>query len=323
MFILILDSRTAIGAAREAAELCLQAVIPSLFPMSILTAILSSLLIGRSTKLTAWLCKICGMSPGTESIYLTGLLGGYPLGAKIAAQAYAKRSISKQQAEQLLAFCSNAGPAYIFGICGCLFTSPKYAWWLWGTQILSSMMVATLFSKNIGTEVKITDRQTSLSEAMHTGLKAMATVSGWIMLFRVLSAFLDKWVLFSAPPLIRSILNSFLELTNGIISMQNIPDEGTRFVVAAGALSFGGYCVVLQTRSLTADLSIKHYVIGKSIQTIFSVLIAGFIRLFCFQGNISATKALPALLIFTAILVFLQKTVEFFRTIIYNTRNLS
>ena len=42
-------------------------------------------------------------------------------------------------------------------------------------------------------------------------------------------------------------------------------------MAASVMLSFGGLCVLLQTRSVTRGLSLKYYCLGKLIQTVFGL----------------------------------------------------
>ena len=47
-----------------------------------------------------------------------GFVGGYPVGARTAIQLYQQGQCSKTEAQRLLAFCNNSGPAFILGAVG-------------------------------------------------------------------------------------------------------------------------------------------------------------------------------------------------------------
>ena len=116
MSIIIIDNRSATSSISEGIALCMQTVIPSLFPFLILSKIINNCFIGESIFIMKPICRICKIPTGTESILLIGLMSGYPVGAKLVAQAYAAGNITKTDAMRLLGFCSNAGPAFFFGL---------------------------------------------------------------------------------------------------------------------------------------------------------------------------------------------------------------
>ena len=125
MLILILDPNTAVRSASDAIALCLKTVVPSLFPFFVLSSMLTSALISSRSIILQPIGRFCRMQPGTESILLMGLLGGYPTGAQITAQAWREGTVDHRQARRMLGFCCNAGPAFLFGICGSLFPATR------------------------------------------------------------------------------------------------------------------------------------------------------------------------------------------------------
>ncbi len=50
-----------------------------------------------------------------SSALALGFVGGYPVGARTAIALYENGQCSKTEAERLLAFCNNSGPAFILG----------------------------------------------------------------------------------------------------------------------------------------------------------------------------------------------------------------
>ena len=141
MLICILDFKTAFAGAAEGVNLCLTVLIPSLLPFMILASILIQSLGQRSV---GKLGKILKIPSGAESIFLVGLLGGYPIGAQCLSRKYTEDDLSKDEAQRMLAFCNNAGPAFIFGMGSNLFENPYICWLIWGIHILSSILVNCL-----------------------------------------------------------------------------------------------------------------------------------------------------------------------------------
>ena len=106
MIILILDTKTAIAGAYDGISLCIRSVIPSLFPFFVLSGILTGALTGIRGRILAPIGRFCGMPRGSESILLTGLLGGYPIGAKSVAESYRNGQIDKNDAKRMLDFAA-------------------------------------------------------------------------------------------------------------------------------------------------------------------------------------------------------------------------
>lgn len=275
MLVLILDGQTARTGAVAGIDLCIRTVIPSLFPFFIFSLLLTGSLSNISFSVLNPLEKWSGIPSGAAPILLTGFLGGYPTGAQCIASAWKAGCLKKQDAERMLAFCNNAGPAFLFGMIGPLFSSPVSAVALWGIHILSALLTASIIKKDSETESIVPPRnKTSLSEIMQTSLRAMATVCGWIIVFRVVLAFLDRWFLWMLPEVVQVLFTGLLELSNGCCRLVQIEWEDLRFVIASCMLSAGGICITMQTFSAADGLSLRYYIPGKILQTILSLIIS-------------------------------------------------
>lgn len=276
MLILILDGQTALNGAQTGVDLCIKTVIPSLFPFFLLSILLTGAFSGSSYPLLKPLETVFHIPSGAGTILIPGFLGGYPAGAQCAASAYASGQLKKEDAERMLSFCSNAGPAFLFGMVSSMFDNPSSAFLLWGIHIVSALLVATLLpSSSSAGSVNISKRnQPTISDSMNAAIKVMAVVCGWVILFRVVIAFLDRWFLWMLPVTLQVIVTGLLELSNGCCELYRISDPNIRFVVCSCLLACGGLCVTMQTRSAAAALSIKPYLKGKLLQTLFSLLIS-------------------------------------------------
>lgn len=274
MLLLILDSRCALESAQDGMELCIRTVIPSLFPFLFLSGLATVALWGNC----GWLLKLAaaavGIPRGGEVLFLAGFLGGYPAGAAAVGSSYRSGHLNRETANRLLAFCSNAGPAFLFGMIAPQFPKVWMAWCLWGIHILSAALVGTVLPCPEVVQAAVCGKTVTIKENMRATLSIMATVCGWILLFRILIGFLDRWILWLLPETVRVVVWGMLELSNGCCSLQEIGDVYHRFIAAAFMVSFGGICVALQTASVLSGLSMKHYIGGKLMQALFSVLLA-------------------------------------------------
>lgn len=275
MLFLILDAQTALAGMRSGIELCLLTLIPSLFPFFILSILLTGDLLGSRLKIVHPIGRLCGIPQGAESLLAVGFLGGYPVGAQNVTLAYRQGSISRSDAERMLAFCNNAGPAFLFGIIGSAFDSTWAVWGLWGIHIASALIVAmALKPAAFGATAKVPERNITLSRALHQSLAVMAQVCGWVIVFRTILTYLDRWFLWLLSGDAKIVFSGILELANGCIQLRSLENEGMRFIAASGLLALGGLCVFFQTSSVTQGLSLCVYFPGKLLQAVVSILMA-------------------------------------------------
>lgn len=275
MLLLILDSKTALSGAKAGIELCLQTVIPALFPFFVLSNVVTAAFAGNSLAVLRPLGRLCGIPKGAEAFLVTGFLGGYPVGAQTVAQAARDGILSREDARRMLAFCSNAGPAFLFGMASSLFPKPWMAWALWGIHILSAVLTSALFPSAEEGEIRLSMMPpVGFPEAMRRSLSAIASVCGWVVLFRVLISFLQRWVLWLLPVPTQICLIGALELTNGCCALAALPDISLRFLLCSGMLAMGGLCVTMQTISVTPGIKLDLYLLGKLCQTVISLALA-------------------------------------------------
>lgn len=304
---IILDPGTAISGASEAVELCIKTVIPSLFPLMVLSMLLCSSLTGAQTKPLIWLGKLCKIPAGSECLLIPAFLGGYPVGAQAVSQAYCDGMLSKSSALRLLAFCSNAGPSFIFGMIAAQFDDPGAVWALWIIHMASALAVGMLLP--LADSEKITLHPTesvTLPAAVKRSIQVMAEICGWIVLFRVLIRFLESWVLRLVSIETATVIIGILELSNGCIQLRQIADPGIRFIAASCLLSFGGLCVLMQTSAVTKKLGINSYFKGKLLQSACSMVLSCFYQICAGQY----ATALPLSLLGSAILATFAVTLR-------------
>lgn len=270
--ILIVDSKLVFTASLQGIELCLKTVIPSLFPFVILSGIMLSVFRGTSSRMLRGFGKLLGIPEGAESLVIPALLGGYPIGAQCTEKAYEMGILPKESAEKLLFFCSNAGPSFLFGILPSYFDKKSTVLGIWIVQLLS-VYVSSCF-------IRIPDKTYTVTHSydkntiMDSAIFAMSRICGWVILGRIAVAFCNKWFLWLLSPAWRVAIAGMIELTNGCSMLRLINNEALRFIVCSGMLSFGGLCVVGQTKAVAEMLNIRYYWMGKAVQMVHSLFFA-------------------------------------------------
>lgn len=281
LMLLIFDSKCAFEGAKTGLDLCMKTVIPSLFPFFVVSMLLTASLGNMDFKLLCWLADLLNIPQAAAPILVPAFLGGYPVGAKSVADQYRNGIIEKQEAERLLAFCSNAGPSFLFGMVAAYFSDKQVVWQLWIIHILGAVFTAKIYPSPLLNDKKLekVHHAKPQKELMRSAVTAMGIVCGWIIVFRILITFLKKWLLWLFPQWMQVLAIGILELSNGCCELMQVPDVSLRFVLCSCLLAFGGVCVLLQTCSVAEGLSLRHYLIGKMIQTLFSLVVSAIVSI--------------------------------------------
>lgn len=310
--ILVLDTRTALEGARIGIDLCLKSILPSLLPFCILSKIICSYVSGRSVPALQIIGRPTGIPQGAESIFILSFIGGYPIGAQCIDDACQTGAISRKDAARLLAFCNNAGPAFLFGILSCLFSTAAPLWSLYIIHILSALLVGILIpGRSANTCVLKVRTPLTFPQAVEESLKTMALVCGWVVVFRIILQFVERWLFWALDPTGQAIFAGILELSNGCISLLQVNSMGLRYILCAFFLGFGGCCVGLQTATVTRHVDFDRYFPGKLLQASVSVVLAATTQYFHFTGgDIYPANSIIILSIIlgSIIVIFLRKT---------------
>ena len=147
LFLIIFPS-ACIETGRDAVNLCLTSVVPSLFPFLICSGFFSTS--GAASVLSRYLSPLMRPLfnlPGCGAMaFVLGVVSGYPVGAACAADLYISGQCTKTEAERMCAFCNNSGPLFIMSVVGCGFLScPQAGRYIYISHILSAIIVGIIF----------------------------------------------------------------------------------------------------------------------------------------------------------------------------------
>lgn len=285
MLILIFDSRTAAEGIRLGIDICLQTLIPSLFPFFVTSGILISFLFGQPIPFLSAVGKFCHIPVGCESLLAIGFLGGYPVGAATVYSIHTEGKLTAEEANRMAIFCNNAGPSFLFGILGPMFPNLSYVWCLWMIQVVSALLTAYILGDSQRGLCMVPNKQISLNDALNRAIRNIATVCGWVILFRMILEFFDRWFLWLLHPAARTLLTGVLELSNGCLLLQNVDNLTIRFLLASMMLSIGGLCILMQTHAVFPELNIRQYMAGKVLH-LFLTLILSMTAVLLMRGDV-------------------------------------
>ena len=275
------DAAEVRASAKEALSLCARSVIPSLFPFLVVSSLLLALGFGElAAPWLAGLMEPLFRVPGAGSAaLLLGLVGGYPIGAKTAADLCRNGLVSREEAERLLAFCNNSNPVFLISVLGTgVFGSVRAGVWLWLIHLLAALLTGLIFRGNSKHTTKQSAARSSpfqtadfipaFVDAVRSSLSGILSVCAFVVFFYVLAQPMAALGGRMGACLVGSLeLFSLTPLLN--------PDAFS-FVLAAGAAGWGGASVLFQTLAVLegSGLRLRNCLLGKAAQGLLSLLLA-------------------------------------------------
>ncbi len=272
---LIVKTETATTAGINALVLCAKTIIPTLFPFFVISGLMLDLgLVAVLGKLLSPVSHFLFKTSGKGAVvFLIGILCGYPTGAKTIGRMCENDELLKKEGERLLAFCNNSGPLFVIGAVGnMMLKDHSLGIFLYAVHVVSAVLTGVLlrFLSSVSTEKKEETFITktigeAVSKSVESAVFSTLSVCGYVVFFSVLCSIVKN-----------SFLISLLEVTTGAKSLIELGlNTETTLILLSGIIGFGGICVALQVQSATrkAKLSLKTYIIGKSIQAVVSMAI--------------------------------------------------
>ncbi len=301
---LLLFPDQSVTAAKDGVQLCLNVIVPSLFPFFVLSTLCVELGLIRALgsltgPLMAPLFRVGGACAGA---FLLGIVGGYPVGARTAIALYESGQCSRDEAERLMSFCNNSGPAFILGVVGAgIFSSSAAGLWLYGAHVAASILVGLLFrfyGKGTVTVSEFSPAHSadiSVSElfirAVKDAFSSAMNICAFVIFFTVVIRllFLTGIITRLASILVlllgnlglhqdmaESLLSGAIEMTSGVWSLRDMAASlGNRLCMAAFILGWAGLSVHCQVLSFIgkSGLSTRTYFFGKLLHGIISAVL--------------------------------------------------
>lgn len=291
LFFIIIDPKTGSQSAYEAINMCIKSVIPSIFPFLILGNFIASDLCSCSIP---YMDSMLRIPKKTSGYFLLSLVCGYPVGAGLLQKAYDSNFLSKQDLQRMVCFCNNASPAFIIGILSSI-VGLRASVFMWVIQALSSLMLGILLPNEAMNQQNEKGLNIDKSGSfMSASVITMANICGWVIAFKIIIAYLYK--LLPLKGLFYALLTGVLELTNGIFALSELRSLRAIYTIAAFMLSFGGICVVIQTKSIAPTISIRKLLTGRLLHAGISCTLASIATPILFTPHKMQIPLLPLFL---------------------------
>lgn len=287
-------------AARDGITLCLDIIVPSLFPFFVLSTLTVELGLAQylGRILEGVMRPLFRLNGACSAAVVMGFLGGYPVGARTAIALYEKGNCTKTEAERLLSFCNNSGPAFILGAVGAgIFGGSKVGWLLYLAHVLASLTVGLVFRFYKFREPagrsprqdnkKVVRLSAAFTDSVRSSFNAMLNVCAFVIFFAVAIRLLYASGILSESPLLAGLI----EVTSGLWMLKGLgTDIAQKLAMAAFMLGWAGLSVHCQVLSFIGESGLRSwtYIVGKLMHGgISSLYIWVILKVFNFSLPVS------------------------------------
>ncbi len=286
---------------KKGIELSLYTLIPSMFPFMFLSSfIVSSGICSKLEKAFSLAMKKLFRLPGVcGSLIILSMIGGLPIGARMAGELYDKKYITQKQGQRLLLFCINPGPAFVISTVGYYMLGSKKVGCIIFISVVASSITIGFLSKFLFndelTEVlsKKSDSKLDIQGAIVSSVsessRGMMNICSWVILFSCFSELLGLLPFSNGTKL---FVYSIIEITNGCKNASAI----LPMPAVAGVIGFSGICAHMQIMPsiVKMKLPLKYFLSARIINSVLSILISSVLfDLFPVSVNTISMGSLP------------------------------
>lgn len=280
LIMLLLFPSYSFEGAKNGLLLWFNIVLPTLLPFMLC----SSLIIAWGgvkylTKPLRPFLSCLHLSESGSYTFISGLLCGYPMGAKTAADFVKSEKISLSEGKRLLVMSACPSPMFLAGYVKQCMPAEIPMLPIFIAMYLPVLVIAIIsrlyyqrpLPNKVVTKIsdeslavsKITETLLPFDEVLMNALEIMVKIGGYIMIFSILAVYIGHLAPAGLPS--KPLILGLVEMTTGIqaisVSMNGIPKAAAILASAA----FGGLSGVFQTKTVikNAGLSIRHYIAWK------------------------------------------------------------
>ncbi len=246
-------------SVRDSLRTCFEKLIPSVFTFAVLSEYLSEN--GELPHfLTDGIGRLWGFGRDAAKAAFFALFAGFPIGALSAGELLREGRITKNEAERLVGFTSNAGLSFLLGFVGIgLFGNVRAGVCLFVSQTLASVLLGLVFAphERLCTCEDVSERsRRGLVLCVKDAALAMLNVCGFVSFFGVLLRASDEiFARLSLPSWLHIPAACLLELGSACGAAAGFGGE-EGILLAGAAVGFTGFCVILQEKALCPELSV-------------------------------------------------------------------
>ena len=295
---LLVYAKDTTAATRGGIELLLGILIPSLFPFMVLSSyIVNSGALEPAKRVFNPVMRLlfCLDSNAVPAVVM-GCIGGYPVGAMTTAALYNRGELTQNEAERLMLFAVNPGPAFLITAVGeGMLGSEALGVILYVSVILSSLLTG-VFLRFLSQEPGAPKTAQSVPvkkdgaflRSVSEASSAMLGVAGWVLVFSCIGGLLAA---LNITGVAAALLSSLLEVTTGCRNAAGILPVPAVAAVAA----FSGAAVLCQIKPYTdaCGVGMKKLAAFRLLNAALSAFICSQL-LSLFRDSVGASAVLPS-----------------------------
>ena len=292
IFLAILSSPLSAEYIKSGISLCINTVIPAVFPFMIISSLIT--VSGSAVDIGSFFKKplefLFGVDSAGACAISLGFLCGYPTGALTAVKLFDRGELSKSELEYLLTFMNiPSAPFVISGVGASMLLSKELGIAIYASVLLSAIIVGIILrpfnsQKN---KIKAMPSPSShkvpfsfvISESIWSAAKNMLGVCACVITFSALSGTLCSS--FPMPELVKVAISGFFEVSSGTKIASTVPLAP---VLCASVCAWSGLSVHFQIISACRGrgISFVPFFVSKAVQTFLApallLLYIGFCR---------------------------------------------
>ncbi len=306
LLLLLLRPSLAFSGARRGLLLWSSTVLPTLLPFMICSnaVVASGALPLIMRPFRPVLRRFLHLSEDGGYVLVSGLLCGYPMGAKTCSEFLEQGRIGPRQARRLLAISNHPSPMFVLGFLYANLTPSFPIGRMLLILYLPVLILAPAARKIYGGEEKrglpdndsrllaaqiqprpesrrprgsaASEEEAGFDRMMMSSIRIMVRIGGYIMLFSILAEWIRQIPFL--PDRVSAVLLGLCEITTGIPEISRAFSGTCQGLVLAAVTAFGGLSGIFQTRSVirtqkNAGLSVRHYVLWKAAHSAVTLIL--------------------------------------------------
>lgn len=285
-----------INAASCGVMLCINVIVPSLFPFFVCSKLLvQNGFAERISRPLQMVMRPVFNVPGCGAFaFAVGALSGCPVGAKTVTELYSHGLCSKSEAQRMICFCNNSGPLFIVGSVSVgMLGFEAVGGLLYASHIISAVIVGIIMSFYKRKEkieksnfLHHSNTGCGFAETVSQSVSLIGYVCGFVIFFAVVTAVLRESGMIEIitqktafTEMAHGVLYGMLEMTNGISAISGGKITSGLLCAVSFVLGFGGLSVILQVRGIISEygLSTAVFAAAKLVQGILSALVTSLL----------------------------------------------
>lgn len=286
---LLFNSEIISTIAKQNVELYLYKLLPAIFPFIFLTNILieSGIAYNLSYGLSKLVSKLFNIPKTSCPAIIMGMLLGYPNAATYLSTLHLQGKIDSNTVSKLLAYTSNANPAFILSTIGIgFYTNIQIGIILIISHFLSAIILGIVLrnvniniiqqnTKNSYTLNKKTEGNifNTITTSIFKSLKTLGIIFCFTVIFAIISSLICN--ILKLGDISTSIITATFELTNGMKAIANTSlSINSKVILSSFFLSFGSLMIIYQIYAVVhkCNISLFKFILYKIFHGILSAI---------------------------------------------------